>query len=281
MSPQGTIPKVAPPAPPKTSVKGAANVSSLKLSTRTRQQPVPKIVINAVEGWGKTSTVAHAPGAAILQARDETGYETLQDAGRVPDIPVARVESWLELIGFLRQQVTVEPDYKILALDAMDGFERLCHEHVCNRDFNGEWGEKGFASYQKGYDRAVTDWLQMLQALDALQDKGVVIVLLGHVQIRPFKSPDTEDYDRYTTSVHHKTWAVTHKWADAVLFGKFRTIIDDKGNRAKAIGGKERVLYTEHRDAWDAKNRLGLPEQIDVPDDPAKVWETITSYIGG
>ncbi len=271
----------APPPAPKAPAAPKAVKSNIVLKTRQRQQPCPRLIINATEGWGKTSTVAHAPGAAILEATGETGYDTLQDAGLVPDIPVAHVESWPDLMAFLRDQAAGTPDFKVLGLDAMGGFERLCHTHVCTRDFHGDWGEKGFASYQKGYDVSVTDWLQMLQALDALNRKGVVIALLGHVQIRPYKNPVGEDFDRYVADVHHKTWAVTHKWADAVLFGNFRTIVDESGNRAKGIGGTDRVLYTERRDAWDAKNRFGMPEQIDVPNDPARVWDTIYQFIGG
>ena len=36
---------------------------------------------------------------------------------------------------------------------------------------------------------------------------------------------------------------------------------DDKGKKFKAQGGR-RVIYTSHHPCWDAKNRLGLPEEL-------------------
>ena len=117
-------------------------------------------------------------------------------------------------------------------LDALGSFERLCQEHVCARDFGGDWGERGFASYQKGYDLAVNDWLQLLHRLDRLHRQGVVILILSHCKINTFKNPLGVDFDRYVSDCHHKTWGVTIRWSDAVLFGNFLTIIDDE-KRAK------------------------------------------------
>jgi hypothetical protein len=243
----------------------------------------PRIILNAVEGWGKTSCLAFAPAPAILMARGESGYRTLRDAGSVPDVDAMTVESWPELLATLDSLIAdTGLPYKTLGLDAMGGFERMCHEIVCSRDFGGEWGEKGFGSYQKGYDVAVTDWLQLLYRLDKIHQRGVMIMMLSHSQIRPFKNPVGPDYDKFAADIHPKTWGVTSKWADAVLFGQFRTIVDKvdkKGVKGKGIGGSDRVIYCEHRDAFDAKNRFGMPEEIDIPSDPMQIWATIEAAI--
>jgi hypothetical protein len=153
---------------------------------------------------------------------------------------------------------------------------------VCQRDFGGDWGEKGFLSFHKGYHLAVNDWLTLLQRLDHLRAKsGTNIVLLSHSAVKPFKNPQGPDFDRYVASCHDTTWSATSKWADAVLFGNFITVIDDqtqqqrKAQKGKGIGGTDRVVYTARRDAWDAKNRLGMPEVIDLPNDPAQTWPTV------
>jgi len=275
----------APPAPPgrapqtKKERVQAAGEAIMSLGKLAAEFKPPRIVLNGVEGWGKTSTSAFAPNPAILMAAGETGYETLLGAGLVPQVDAARVESWQQLLDTLDALAENCP-YQVLAFDALGGFERLCHEHVCRRDFNGDWGEKGFSSYQKGYDVAVTDWLTFLSKLDRIRERGVTMLLLGHVQIRPFKNPLGEDYDRYVADVHHKTWGVTHKWADAILFGQFRTVLDDMGGaRPKGIGGTDRVLYCQRRDAFDAKNRYGMPDELEVPNDPKLVWPTIWNAI--
>ena len=111
------------------------------------------------------------------------------------------------------------------------------------------------------------------------------ILILSHVRIRPFKNPLGPDYDRYEADCHQKTWSVTHKWCDAVLFGNFFTVVDtgkDAGaKKGKGIGGTQRVLYTQRRDGFDAKNRFGMPECIDIPANPAQVWTTILNSMKG
>ena len=50
-----------------------------------------------------------------------------------------------------------------------------------------------------------------------------------------------------------------------LLFANYKTYsvaVDDKGKKHKAQGGK-RVMYTQHHPCWDAKNRYGLPDEVD------------------
>ena len=286
-APAAPLAPSAPPGPPaRTSKPEMARRAGEAALTLGKMQPTfapPRLVLNAVEGWGKTSCAAFAPAPAILMAAGETGYETLLGSGLVPQVDTARVPSWPALLELLDKLGEVEkPTHLVLAFDALGGFERLCHQHVCERDFDSDWGERGFVGYQRGYDLAVTDWLQFLQRLDRIRARGVAILMLGHVQVRPFKNPLGADYDRYVCDVHHKTWGITHKWADAVLFGQFVTVVDKSrptDRKGKGIGGTDRVVYTERRDAYDAKNRYGMPEEIDIPGEPAQVWQTIWAAI--
>lgn len=261
-----TTTSTARPTPPPPASDGPskaeANTPFRRLRPREPKKLSPRLIVNAVEGFGKTTIGAFAPDPVIFMARGESGYDTLLSAGLVPAVPAEEVSTWSELIGWIGELIKDTQGRKTLVLDAIGGFERLCHEHVCERDFNGDWGECGFASYQRGYEIALVDWLGLLGRLDSLHQKGLAIVLLGHCRVQTFKNPLGVDFDRYVSDTHHKTWGITHKWADAVLFGNFLTIIDgeEKAKRqgkGKAIGGTDRVLYTERRDAFDAKNRTG------------------------
>jgi len=240
--------------------------------------PPPRVVLAAVEGWGKTTCGAYSNNPLIVMSGRETGYLTLRGAGLVPNVNCATPENWVEFLAGLEHLAKPDaPKFGTIAIDALNGFERMCHERVCQRDFKGDWGEKGFTSYQKGYDVAVTDWLQMMIALDRIREKGTSILMLAHVQVRPFGNPLGADYDRYVVDVHKKTWGVTLKWADAVLFGNFKSVIDAK--TGKAVGRTDRRLFTERRDGYDAKNRYGMPEFLDIPADPTKVWSTVWDSI--
>lgn len=109
------------------------------------------------------------------------------------------------------------------------------------------------------------------------------VLLLGHVKVKTFKNPMGEDFDRFIVDTHEKTWAATHKWLDAVLFGNFVSVVDKDrpaAKKGKGIGGQDRVIYTQHHDAYDAKNRFGMPVEIDVPNDPSAAWTTLYSHIG-
>lgn len=242
------------------------------------------IIILGVEGVGKTTLGATAKGSVILMAKGETGYLTLHEFHRVPERPQRIATKWNEVIDLVNGMASTQKQCDWLVLDALGGFERLCHEHVCHTQFESDWGEKGFLSYHKGFEIAISEWLKLLAALDRLRyTSGVNIMLLSHCKVQPFKNPLGLDFDRYVADCHAKTWGVTHKWADAVLFNTFFTVVDTGGNKqaksGKGIGGTERRVYTERRDAYDAKNRFGMPEVIQIPNDPTKSWDAIARHI--
>ena len=246
--------------------------------------PPDRIVVNAVEGYGKTSLVSFAPSPAIIMARGETGYPALLKSGLVPSVPAVELNSWTELLDQLDFIATESVPYKTLALDAISGFERMCHEFVCQRDFNGVWGDKGFDSYKVGYEVSVAEWLILLQKLDRIRAMGIMIVLLSHSKVATFKNPLGPDYDRFVADCHAKTWSATAKWADCVFFGTFRdVVIDSKGaqagdatkGRKKGRGGNERVLYTQQSAAFVAKNRNGMDAEITMPQVPGEMWGTL------
>lgn len=277
------------PPPPPVSRNAATRVTQKVAAPKWGKiQPAfqpPRIIVNAVEGWGKTTLAAHTPNPLIVMAAGETGYETLLGSGLVPSVDAAKVATWSETLALVDELIENASGHKTLVFDAMGGFERQCHEHVCLRDFDGDWGERGFSSFQKGYDLAVADWLHLLSRLDRLRDThGVMVLMLAHSKVKSFKNPMGADFDRYISDVHEKTWAVTAKWADAVFFGNFYTIVEggktgDRPKKGKGIGGVDRVLYTERRDAFDAKNRYGMPEVVDIPNDPTQSWSTLWAAI--
>jgi len=235
------------------------------------------IVLHAVEGWGKTSFAAQFPAPVFLMSKGETGLLTLMGAGQLP--PVAHfqeAQGWEDLMFDLRALATTEHNYKTVVLDTGNGFERQCHEMVCDRDYNGDWGDKGFASYYVGYGVALADWRRLLFAgLDYLRERiGMTVVLLCHTTLKSQKNPEGPDWDRWRAAMHAKTWDVTAGWADMVLFGNYVTTVltDKQGRNPKAQGGTRRVLYTQRTATWDAKNRHGLPEQLECGDSPAAAY---------
>src|SRR6202158_1360538 len=239
------------------------------ISTKAKPRP-STVVLYGVPGVGKTSVAAAIPNVVFLTDPQEDGIGQLKDAGLVrADIPVFDPPTkWPDVFGILESLATNDHGYKCLAIDALGGFERLCHAEVCRREFNGEWGERGFASFQKGFEVSLAEWILLIHAIDRLRDeRKMAIMLLGHARVAPFQNPEGPDYDRYSVDIHRKTWSLTHKWADMVLFANYDVAFgkgDDTKKKAKAKGGKSRTLYTEYTAAFDAKNRHNLPEEIDM-----------------
>jgi hypothetical protein len=66
------------------------------------------------------------------------------------------------------------------------------------------------------------------------------------------------------------------EYVDILLFVNYKVMVvaaDDKGKKHKAQGGK-RIMYTAHHPCWDAKNRLGLPEELPLD------FSALVQYIG-
>jgi hypothetical protein len=240
-------------------------------------------VAYGLEGTGKTSLGACAPKPVFLMTRGETGLLTLIDKGRVPRTAhFPEVRSWPQLLGAI-EALTREPhEYKTLVIDTLNGAERLAHEYVCDRDFGGNWGRDGFTSFMTGYDIAQAEWRALLDALDRLRaTRQMSILALAHAKIAPFRNPEGNDYDRFTPDLHHKTWALTHKWSDLILFINFVAHVDARrpDTRGKAVGGTRRVLFTTRTAAFDAKNRHGLPDQIDGGSSASEMWSNLVSAL--
>lgn len=247
-----------------------------------------RYIIHGTEGWGKTSFAAQTPAPIFIQSHGETGLETLIDAGRLPEVPhFPETHSWEELMDNIEALTADEHPYKTLVIDTLNGAERLCHNHVCHRDFRDVWGDQGFMGYMRGYEVSLSDWRELLSALDRLREKRRMgIVALVHTKVKTFKNPEGPDYDRYSPDLHDKTWSLSHKWADCVLFGNFEvayTAVQENkktgAERGKAVGGNIRMMYTERHASYDAKNRLGLPGEIEMGASAAEAWTNFAAAL--
>lgn len=251
-----------------------------EVSRSIKKRPTAALVYG-VPGIGKTSFAAQIPGVVFMIDDKEDGINRLKESTILPaEIPVLpECRNWSDALTVLEQLRTEPHDFKCLAVDSLGGFERLCHEEVCRRDFGADWGKGGFTSYQQGYDVALTDIRGLLSAFDKLRDeRGMSIMLLAHAKVSPFKNPAGPDYDRYNVDVHHKTWNVVSRWLDMTLFANYVVAVDTK-TRAKGKGGNTRVLHAEYDAAYDAKNRHGLPQEIDMGDSASEAWENLSTAL--
>src|SRR4051812_40478531 len=114
----------------------SANRMSLGM-IQTKGGSLPnRYIIHAVEGWGKTSLAAYFPRPVFIQSKGETGLQTLISANQLSETPYyPEAHVWEDILGCVQALIDEDHDYKTVAVDTMNGAERLCHEFVCHRDF--------------------------------------------------------------------------------------------------------------------------------------------------
>ena len=225
--------------------------------TKGKRARAQKVVIYGTEGIGKSSLASQFPEPLFI---DTEGSTDNMDVARL-DKPT----SWIMLnnqIAFVKANPTV---CKTLVIDTIDWAESLCVENLCA--MHGKKGIEDF-NYGNGYVYAKEEMGRFLNKLQDLIEIGINVVLTAHAQIRKFELPDEMgSYDKYELKLGKKTSSQTaplvKEWADLLLFCNYKTyLISQEKSTKKKAQGNQRVMYTEHNPAWDAKNRHGLPSEL-------------------
>lgn len=224
--------------------------------TRGKRARAQKVVIYGPEGIGKSTFAAEFPNPVFI---DTEGSTDNMDVARL-DKPT----SWTMLnneIAFIKANPT---ECGTLVIDTIDWAESMAVADVC-----AQHGKKGIEDFGwgKGYTYVQEEMGRFLNSLSDLVDMGINVVLTAHAQIKKFEQPDEMgSYDRYELKLGQKTGSKTaplvKEWADMVLFANYKTLVMTAENGKKKAQGGERVMYTNHRPAWDAKNRHGLPDEL-------------------
>lgn len=224
--------------------------------TRGRKARAQKVVIYGPEGIGKSTFAAQFPDPVFI---DTEGSTDNMDVARM-DKPT----SWTMLkneIAFIKANSDA---CKTLVIDTIDWAEQLAVSYICSQHQKNGIEDFGWG---KGYTYVQEEIGRLLNSLSELVDIGINIVLTAHAQIKKFEQPDEMGaYDRYELKLGQKTSSKTaplvKEWADMVLFANYKTLVMTTDDGKKKAQGGERVIYTNHRPAWDAKNRHGLPDQL-------------------
>jgi len=149
-------------------------------------------------------------------------------------------------------------DFDSVVLDSLDWVEPLIWKSVCDEG-KVETIEQYAGGYGKGYVRTLDLWRTLLKELSVLNEH-MHVLLIGHAQIKSFQDPELPTaYDRYQLKINDKAAALVREAADAVLFARFETELVKTNGKTRAYGEGNRIMYTESRPGWDAKNRFNLP----------------------
>lgn len=248
------MPQAAPPKKQPDLVPAAPKRSQLAAVTKGRVASPDRILLYGTEGCGKTTWAAQAPGAIFLPAEDGT------DRVDVTRLPTPKI--WTDVFDAIDELRTADHEFKTFVIDTLDAIEPLCWKYIYTRDGLNSIEEYGFG---KGYTAALDEWRKMLAECERLRrDRGMQILFLAHSQIRQFKNPEGEDYDRHELKLNAKAGGLIKEWCDSVLFARFEEIAhkDNKTKRVRGVSTGARVMHTLRTAAYDAKSRYALPETM-------------------
>ena len=227
---------------------------SLKSIARNSDMRAPRILLYSSHGIGKSTFGASAPAPIFILTEDGLGKL------EVDHFPLATsFADIIEAIGVLYQ----EPhEFRTVVVDSLDWLDNLIWAEI-----NDKYEAKDLA-YGKGAVIAADYWRQVPDGLNALRnERGMIVVLLAHCEIKRFDSPEVEPYERYQPKLQARSSALIQEWADCVLFANFKTIVkhDEVGFNQKSSRGittGERLIYTTEKPAYLAKNRYSLPDSL-------------------
>lgn len=222
--------------------------------TKGKINRAQKVVIYGSEGIGKSSLAACFPDPLFI---DTEGGTAQMDVRRI-DKP----QSWEELLAIV-QEVAATPDVcKSLILDTADWAEQLIVSFLCTKYKQNSIESFG---YGKGYTYLAEEFTKLLYAFDRVIAANIHVVITAHAKMRKFEQPDEMGaYDRWEMKLSKQVAPLLKEWCDLLLFCNYQTfVVTSENNTQKAQGGK-RVMYTSHHPAWDAKNRVHLPEVLEL-----------------
>ena len=215
------------------------------------QAPV-RGIIYGTEGIGKTSLAAELPDALILDT---------EDGSKQIDCARALCLDWRSIEHAVKELIKDSQGFKSVIIDSADWMEKALQAHMLRLS-----GKKSIEDYGygKGYTMVAEEVASFLALLDQLVAKGIHVVFIAHAKVVRTSPPDeTDGYDRYELKLTKQVGPLLKEWADVILFCNYKiNLVEGTDKKIKAQGGKERVMYSERRAAWDAKNRFGLPEEM-------------------
>lgn len=221
---------------------------------RGKQKTALKVVVYGPEGIGKSTFAAQFPNPLFIDTEGGTKH---MDVARTP-----KPTSWVMLLGLVKECIADPSLCGTLIIDTMDWAELLCSRYVCDKAQKKSIEEFG---YGKGYTYLMEEFGSLLNTLNELVERGVNVVVTAHAKMRKFEQPDELGaYDRWEMKLSAKTAPLVKEWADMVLFANYKTFaVKTENGKTKGQGG-ERRMYTTHHPCWDAKNRFGLPDEMDL-----------------
>ncbi|MDR2976887.1 MAG: ATP-binding protein [Streptococcaceae bacterium] len=224
---------------------------SFEVTTGPRQV-AQKCLIYGVEGIGKSSLAAQFPTPLFI---DTEGSTDNMNVSRLP-----KPTSWQMLFQEI-EAVKQERNCGTLVIDTADWAAYLCEEYIIAQN---KWTSIEDGGYGSGYVKVREEFGRLLNKLSDLTEIDINVVVTANSEMKKAEiADDFGAFDHYQMKLSRQAAPLLREWCDMMLFLNYKTtIITDSKSKSKKATGGERVMYTTHHPAWDAKNRFGLSEEL-------------------
>lgn len=234
--------------------------------TKGKVKTALKVVVYGQEGVGKSTFASHFPDPVFI---DTEGSTKQLDVARFD--PPTSWEMLLSQVDYIKQNPS---GFRTLVIDTADWAEKLCIRKVCDKAKKDGIEDFGWG---KGYTYVQEEFGRLLNSLEEVIQAGINVVVTAHAQMRKVEQPDEMgSYDRWELKLTKQCSPMLKEWADLLLFANYKTIVvNTEGKKYKGQGGQQRIMYTTHTAAWDAKNRFSLPDVM--PFDYSQIGHIIST----
>lgn len=228
----------------------------LDMISKGKKDRPRRTVLYGVHGIGKSTWASKWPNPVFVPTEDGIGDLD------VASFPLCKSleDAWRPVMWLGGEK---DHGFKTVVIDSADWLELLIYDAIEKK--HGKAVQD--IGYQAGYAEAADKFRGFLKSLDCCRDSGIHCLLLAHCDSVKHEPPDGSSYSRYAPKMHKRISSIVQEWADEVLFACYEafTTSKDEGfnrQRAVAVGEGKRFLWTTERPSHNAKNRLGLPEQM-------------------
>jgi GTPase SAR1 family protein len=255
-----------------------------QLITGVEDKP-KKVIIYGDGGIGKSSIGEQFPNPIFIQTENAGGTIA------APRLPVCKTYGdFLECMKLVGTGKFGEFD--TIVIDSVTFLERLMFNHVCHVEQMSNVGDTKTLNGSKlqmghGFVETMKLWDKLTNYFDHFIDKGMNVVLLGHVTQRTVKNSLDDEYDSATFNLGkwgrmYNPTEFLYNWSDFTFYvtEKITTINKETGindTRTIAIGSGKRVIYTTNNPAYLAKRRAKMPPEL--PFEEGKGYAVIEQYL--
>lgn len=217
-----------------------------------------RCTLYGIEGVGKTTFASEFPNAVFIDIEDGSSH---YDVKRLP-----KPRDWNMLLNEIDSVSHNPEEVGTLVIDTADAAENMCVDFIISKYQKSSMEDW---AYQAGWRYVHEEFAKFIEKLNLCIEAGINVVVIAHAVIIKFEQPDEQGaYDRYELKLHKgkstNNAALLKEWSDLLLFANFKTDVmrDEKTKKVYASGGTKRVMFTQRRAAYDAKNRFGFEDTL-------------------